>query len=431
MTTPRSDSELEQLYHRVIADPHSATRAEYNIVWQWPPPEEKDRLCVEKTGLTRAGLVAKALAAPDELTRDEAQIVYHPQGVNFATRISAAELLRRRKERTPLDALRNEATGRVRAAASAGEKAARMNALDRITALRRAETEKIMRDWDEYEAARRLTAGSPWAKAMLRNGLLDGGASWGFVVFRTGSYGGGPGLAADEAWTRFRGYFDSVAETMILHFNSGPLLWPKFRAVFVEREELEGASDEQLREEFRRMKRRATGVGAGAQDSELPNGMRTSCFLVADRSAIECEAVTTGFIVRHDNVRAPSVNIPPEAPVAYVRAVDPDFGEGRGPRGGEVIETTQGAAAAGKEDAMAGFPGAVKVALPRVFDWLHFVCFHAERAAAWDGHPRAHGWPEIYEQTKDPEAWVRDFAANTGGINYTGHSYVISQRMQS
>ncbi|KAI3396861.1 hypothetical protein diail_11633 [Diaporthe ilicicola] len=431
MTTPRSDSELEQLYRRVIADPQSATRAEYNIVWQWPPPEEEDRLCVEKTGLTRAGLVAKALAAPGELTRDEALIIHDAQGVNFAARPSIAEVLRRRKERTPLDALRDEAGASLRRAAGAGEKAALMNAVERTIALGRAEAETTQRGWDEREAAERLRAGTPWVGAMLRNGLLDGGASWGFVVFRTGSYGGGP--AADEAWRRFRGYFDSAAEAMILHFNSGPLLWPKFRAVFVERKELEGASDEELRDEFRRMRRGAGGAGA----QELPKGMRTSCFLVADRSAIECEAVTTGFIVRHDNGQAPSVNIRPDDPVAYVRAVDPDFRERRGQgiqgpapdRGGEVIGT-QGAAA-GKEDAMADFPGAVKVALPRVFDWLHFVCFHAERGAAWEGRPCAHGWPEIYQQTKEPEVWVRDWAANSGSIHYTTHSYLTSQRMQS
>lgn len=397
MTTPRSDSELEQLYRRVIADPQSATRAEYNTVWQWPPPEEEDRLCVEKTGLTRAGLVAKALAAPGELTRDEAQIIHDPQGVNFAARPSVAELLRRRRERTPLDALRDEASASLSAAAGPDEKAALMNALDRTTALERAETEAIQRDWDEWQRSERLRAGSPWARAMLRNGLLDDGASWGFVVFRTGSYGGGP--AADEAWRRFRGYFDSAAEAMILHYNSGPLLWPKFRAVFVEREELEGATDEELRDEFRRMRRQ-----------ELPKGMRTSCFLVADRSAIECEAATTGFIVRHDNGQvSPSVYIRPDDAVAYVRALDPDF----------------------REDAMDGFPGAVKVALPRVFDWLHFVCFQAERGAAWEGHPCAHGWPEIYQQTKEPEAWVRNWAANSGSIHYTTSSYLTSQRIQS
>lgn len=75
--------ELEELYRRAAADPRSISRAERNAIWGHPPPEEEDRLCVAKTGHTRAGLVAKAVANPDELTLYEAQILCPGRGVKL------------------------------------------------------------------------------------------------------------------------------------------------------------------------------------------------------------------------------------------------------------------------------------------------------------------------------------------------------------
>lgn len=75
--------ELEELYRRAAADPRSLSRVERNAILGRPPPEEEDWLCVAKTGLTRAGLVAKAFFNPGELTLCEAQILCHHRGVNY------------------------------------------------------------------------------------------------------------------------------------------------------------------------------------------------------------------------------------------------------------------------------------------------------------------------------------------------------------
>lgn len=62
---------------------------------------------------------------------------------------------------------------------------------------------------------------------MLKHGLLqDDKDCWGFVVFRTGCYNGEEGTVA---WKRFREHFELVAKTTILHYASGPELWPTFR----------------------------------------------------------------------------------------------------------------------------------------------------------------------------------------------------------
>lgn len=107
-----------------------------------------------------------------------------------------------------------------------------------------------------------------------------------------------------------------MAKATVLHWNSGPLLWPNFSALFVEREELNGASHEKLRIEFKRMRDGDTGA-----DQLLSKGIRTSCFLAVDEAAIESDAVKTGFIVRNELDFDPHQ----DDPVVYLRAVHPDF----------------------------------------------------------------------------------------------------------
>lgn len=115
MTPQISDLSLEKLCRRAIADPQSITREEHNIIWRWPTPDEEDRICVPKTGHTRAELVTKALATPEELTRDEAMIVHHPLGVHFETQGSTFDLPGNLGARlSPLEELRDQATGVLR-----------------------------------------------------------------------------------------------------------------------------------------------------------------------------------------------------------------------------------------------------------------------------------------------------------------------------
>ena len=142
--------ELEELYRRAAANPRSISRAERNTIWGHPPPEEEDRLCVAKTGHTRAGLVAKAVANPDELTLCEAQILCHGRGVNYNIPEYAGPpsldrlemlMLQYLKEPTLLEKLQNEAVGQLWAIRSAEEIAAVMNANNRRNAIEAIEIE--------------------------------------------------------------------------------------------------------------------------------------------------------------------------------------------------------------------------------------------------------------------------------------------------
>lgn len=407
MTAPISDLDLEKLCRRALADPHSITREEYNIIWQWPSPDEEDRICAEKTGHTRAELVAKSLATPDDLTRDEAMILHHHLGVHFELQrgfLDSPEDYN--TQPSELEQLRDQAAGVLSGAASDDAKRAVMNALNRQIAIDQVEFDEAQRRFDEWEAARRLARGTAWIKDLIKNGLLDN-ECWGFVIFRTGCFGSQQG---DEAWREFREYFDSAAKAGILHWNSGPLLWPKFSALFVEREELNGASHERLRMEFRRMR----DDDAGA-DHELPKGMRTSCFLVADKAAIESDAVKAGFIVRDELDFEPH----DDEPAVYLRAVHPDFQLNKhSSKTKDGVESVSPHDAPEQDDGMAGFTGEVTVALPRVFDWLNCVCFVSECGKAWKSHPLGRGWYDIYTQTKVPEEWTREYAPNSGSVSY-------------
>ncbi|KAK4119593.1 hypothetical protein N657DRAFT_650082, partial [Parathielavia appendiculata] len=281
--------ELAELYRRAVADPHSISRAERNAIWGHPPPEEENRLCVAKTGLTRAGLVAKAAAPPDELTLCEAKIICHHRGVNFDDKAEEAapitgivdrldrlevallEYIRVcKKKPTPLEKLYNEALARLCA-------------------------------WREHEKARIVKVGTPWIRKMLEAGLLEEGAEyWGFVVFRTGCY---HGEENEALWQRFRDHLLKVAETSVLHWYSGPELWPSLRIVFVEDKELKGASNEQLRIWFRKMRDRAGG------EQHLPKGIRTKCFLVADEAVIRSEAAQTPYTPRCKYMDVPEFGV--------------------------------------------------------------------------------------------------------------------------
>jgi hypothetical protein len=102
--------------------------------------------------------------------------------------------------------------------------------------------------------ARRLKSGTGFIERMLEHRLLEDGAEcWSFVVFRTGCYDGEVG---ELAWQKFCEHFDKVAQVSVLHWNSGPELWPTFRAIFFEdKEERDGVLDDDLRAMFRQMRR--------------------------------------------------------------------------------------------------------------------------------------------------------------------------------
>jgi hypothetical protein len=334
------------------------------------------------------------------------------------------------KEPTLLEKLQNEAVGQLWAIRSAEEIAAVTNANNRRNAIEAIEMEAREEKWREFERARRLKIGTHWIRRMLQAGLLEDGAEcWGFVVFRTGCYHSEEGEAT---WQRFRDYLFKVAETSVLHWNSGPELRPSLRVFFVEDKELESALNEQLRARFRMMR-----DGAGGE--HLPKGIRTNCFLVADEPVINSEAAQTPYTPGYTDDLEMSVEILEEDPVVYIRAVDPDYVAPAAPAGrttedradevpgdrttptssnsSSVAPADTNVVAKEGGDEMADFKGEATVALPRVFDWLHCACFCAERGITptWDSR---NGWHTVHMQTKRPEAWVRNWSPESGGIHY-------------
>lgn len=187
----------------------------------------------------------------------------------------------------------------------------------------------------------------------------------------------------------------------------------------------------------------------GAGDEPLPKGIRTSCFLVADRDVIESEAAQAPYVPRYVDDLEASVRIRDDDPVVSIRAVDPDYEDpvktAESPEqdcegillGGDGAETSDGAesAAASKRhdpeegDDMTGFAGGATIALPRVFDWLHFVCFSAERGLGPTEVDRREGWRAIHVQTKVAEtsSWIRNWGANSGGVSYVHVPFRTSQ----
>ena len=416
----KAKPELEELYRRAAADPRSISRAEHNAIWGYPPPDEEDRLCVAKTGHTRAELVAKALARPQELTLAEAVILNPACGVEYEVPVydgGAGDLARfdmllaqfgeeLELKSTPLQKLLYEALDQLATVRSPDEVTAVGNAIERKNAIEVAESEAMdVKVW-EMEKSRRLKVGTPWMRAMLRAGLLEDGAEcWGFVVFRTGCYY--QGEAGEAAWQRFREYLRKVAETSVMHWYSGPELRPSLRVFFVEDKELEGASDVQLRERFGKMR---DGTSGG---EVLPKGIRTNCFLVADEPIIKSKAAQTPYEPRYWDSLEMSFDILDEDPVVYIRAVDPDYVTIAALANTDAVVVRKDG-----EDEMADFRGEATVALPRVFDWLHCVCFFAERGITPTWGFR-NGWSSIYVQTKRPEVWVRNWSPRSGGISYT------------
>ncbi|KAF6835367.1 hypothetical protein CMUS01_05818 [Colletotrichum musicola] len=67
--------EIKALYVRVVEDSSALTLAEKHRVVGRLPPEQEDQICMEHFGLTWGELIAKALAAAEELSKEELDVV--------------------------------------------------------------------------------------------------------------------------------------------------------------------------------------------------------------------------------------------------------------------------------------------------------------------------------------------------------------------
>lgn len=75
-TNDNNLTDIKALYRRAIADASSLTQAEINLIFDWPSPEEDERICrMKANGKTRAELIAIAATNPEQLTRVESELV--------------------------------------------------------------------------------------------------------------------------------------------------------------------------------------------------------------------------------------------------------------------------------------------------------------------------------------------------------------------
>ncbi|KAK3934018.1 hypothetical protein QBC46DRAFT_429447, partial [Diplogelasinospora grovesii] len=384
---------------------------EINAVLNWLSPEDNERICREKGGgRTRAELVAYALSRPEELTKVECHLIMR--------NLSLAEEFRRESENNnnpaapppPPDLF--ELYARMEAAldglfASYGTASLTQQQLgeDAYWAVWAATISD-----DEKRAVQVARVRLAALRAEERFERERHYAGEGFVCFWTGGYhhhgnggeeeGDDDDDAAAACWERFQKYYWQTGETVVLEWGSGDRLWPLFRTIFVSDAALDGAPTDALRARFKAM------VEAG----EVPPGIRRDGFIVADDAAIRSDETKRPYALRE---KGRDSWLP--APTVFVRAVHPDFGAS--PLSSvQEQEQQQQAAEGGNEgqstfdDPMAGFPGAVTLALPKVFDFLHFALFFPQH--------RLGGWEAVYRQTKVPTRFSAGFHSATSAPTY-------------
>jgi len=332
MELPTVTPELRELYRRGIEDPTNLTRSERNQIFHLLPPEEEDHIIQTKLKLgSKEELIAKAYSAPDTLTKDEA---------GFLT-------VRRPKLRTHMSdedqKLGDEAYQSV---ITKEEHQAWINAIVRKHAIAKQEADERAAKSKRHLEAYKLAAQQPraaWVQKMVDADVQQ----WGFVCFRV-AY---TGRADDPAWDRFKEYYTATGKYVSSLWRGLSELWPKHNTIFVSDNTLDGASSEALRKRFSEMR----------ANNEIPDGVRTDVFLVADERTLLDEAILSG---KPYNVSPATLNFFMRHPVNYVKVPAPFLKA--------VDPTHDPSAPVPTNGPYAGFNGEFEYPLPKTFDWLNY-----------------------------------------------------------
>ena len=325
------------LYERVatLKDPTSITRAEKNQLDGLPPPDEEDRLCVEKVGLTMAELKDKVAVSHVTLTQEEADIILfgatweldNPASdkryLLWSMDLVEAERQLVEKVQTSLGNPYDNAIKRL-----AGKRWDELRQLDQPAREQRRE-QKAQKMRAAFAAQRE--AGRPrWVQEMLAAKL----AHWGFVIFRTDYREG-----KDKKWHVFKGVYRMTAAIVLRDcWNKANTLVTTQKSFLVSDPKLDGASLDTLRERFKRMR----------ENGEIPSGRATDCFLVVDEAVLDHNVISTKTLYKP---KSPGEADPWDTTLS-LRAVDPDYNN---------TDTLN-------------FEGYITIPLPKVFDWLYY-CF--------------------------------------------------------
>ncbi|THV55843.1 hypothetical protein BGAL_0003g00850 [Botrytis galanthina] len=356
----RMPPEDKALYERIalLTDPTSITRAEKNQLDGLPPPDEEDRLCVEKVGLTMAELKDKVAVSHVTLTQEEADIIlfgvtWEPGNLASGKRYLLWSMDLVDEERQLVEkvqtSLGNPYDNAIKRLASK-----RWDELRRLNQSAREQRREQKAQKMRAAFAAQREAGRPkWVQEMLAAKL----AHWGFVIFRTDYREG-----TDKKWHVFKGIYRMTAATVLRDcWSKANALVTTQKSFLVSDPELDGASLDTLRERFKRMR----------ENGEIPSGRATDCFLVVDEAALDHDVISTKTLYKP---KSPGEADPWDTTLS-LRAVDPDY----------------------KDTDTLDFEGYIGIPLPKVFDWLYY-CFISKNE----------DWKTRYVNTKGGPAEVMD-----------------------
>lgn len=334
----RLSPEEKALYLRIIADPASATRADKNQVYEKPPPDEEDRLCKNEVGITMEELRHKALSDPDAMTEDECNILI--KGVKKREKSSGryrfwkSHLVEDDRElsRQVSEILYTQDDIEIKRRARH-----RRHDFDGVMEERRKRIKQQRID----ERAAKMRAGQPrWVRHMF-DANLD---RWGFVIFRT-AYG----EETEYNWVVFQSIYSLHTVTQLHHcWEKAANLISTHHPLPVSDPLLDGANVDTLRQRFKTMR----------EQGEIPKGIATDCFLVADQAALDDPYLTSKTPYKP---KAPGDPDPWQSTIT-VRAINPDY---------------EDSVPIASEGDLAGYKGEITIPLPKVFDWLYY-CFLAK-----------------------------------------------------
>ncbi|KND88261.1 hypothetical protein TOPH_07046, partial [Tolypocladium ophioglossoides CBS 100239] len=264
-------------------------------------PEDEERLCQKRLGCSRQELHDKARSHPDNLTRQECDMIVHCFDYDWRKTRDQAISLERMKDLPREDRLL------VLTARSELEDAAFMKASAKDKEYRDARSAEARRKRDMIKAARNAPR-AKWLEELAEDKLQR----WGFVVIRTADHD----ICDARAWRNMQAYYgrecERVFETWKWNRHADSNLSKTHESVLIWEPALDGASTDALRAWFK------------AKRDELPEGVRRDCFLVVDEDTLANESI----------LNASEVNLlqtTQERNSITLRAVDPDYDATKAP----------------------------------------------------------------------------------------------------
>ncbi|KAL6898299.1 hypothetical protein GGI43DRAFT_91227 [Trichoderma evansii] len=327
------------LYLRIIADPASITRADKNQVYDQPPPDEEDRLCKDKTGLTMEELKYKALSNLETLTEDECKILIFGAPSRPYT---GSKHIFWRFHLVEDDMKLADQVDNILVSQDDIEIQRRANhRLDHAFKEVRAERRENLRQQRIAERAAKMRMAQPlWLNYMSDAKLFR----WGFVIFRT-AYSDG----TEQKWQTFQWAYTCTRNAQLgKGWKRASSFCSRHQPLFVSDSSFEGASVDVLRQRFKAMR----------EQNEIPTSIATDCFLIADQAALDKASISLEVKYQPKAQGEPD----PWQFTFSVRAVNPDY---------------DASVSISSEGDLAGYQGEITIPLPKVFDWL-YCCFLAK-----------------------------------------------------